>query len=147
MSYACQTCNEAVTHIVDSDGVHFAHNDHAGARSFDHDPVPVEIDPETATHVVFCDFCNAINAGSWDCVWEPFTVGSGAEVTWTDDGLYLACDDCATLVANADWDGLLAQAKTVFPDSHGSIAVLYRLLASFPPPTLRPTTIAKADPS
>lgn len=93
--------------------------------------LPIPLDEETLEAV--CDFCNApIPAHGWLVRTEPFGWTLGAEVNPLeyvpltepneDDGQWAACDICADLIRDGQWDELDRHSMWTFEHVHGPLS-------------------------
>lgn len=102
----CESCRRILTPLELPDGTVTWHH---GFGS-DHPIVPVPVDDDP---VGVCDFCSAPDAG-WFAECTPFTTSVTTPVgvvDGQDDGLWAACEPCATFIRRGDWPRLLYRAE------------------------------------
>lgn len=102
-SMACGVCGHVLDRLTDPDGqetwLHVLDDD------MDHPVVPVSVDDIRTEYL--CDFCLAPNA-RWELPVETYPIGTGH----FNAGNWSACDVCAGLLAEDQWDQLTSRART-----------------------------------
>lgn len=115
----CAVCRRVLTPIEDGRGrVTWSHG-----FAVDHETEPVPED----NPVRICDFCSASDP-TWTAECEPFLTSAdevkpGMNLDCQDDGLWAACDPCASYIRRNDWPRLLYRAEKHFRQVTGEPTV------------------------
>lgn len=107
---ACRTCGLVLDRKAYEDGtIEWQH------PRGEHDDHPVDPAPRDSFPANFkCDFCLADHA-RWVLPVEQFMMAPGHE----SEKDWAACDDCAALLREVDWEGLTTRALREYKKRHG----------------------------
>jgi hypothetical protein len=120
----CATCRGVLTALTQGGSETTWYH----ATGADHPAVPVpREDP-----VLVCDFCSA-PAPEWYAECTPFLASADAVVQGLgldniDDGVWAACDLCASYIRRGDWPRLLYRAEKAYawpPGADGMVAYMH----------------------
>lgn len=118
LPHMCATCHQALSAVEMTETGEILSWSHG--LPVGHKAVPV---PSDETEVMKCDFCSAPDP-HWQAECTPFVasagdVAPGVNFDQQDDGLWAACDPCATYIQRGDWARLLYRSEKTFTRKTG----------------------------